>query len=162
MKTRDELVQQIRDERAAWHALLAEVGEDRMEEPGPMGEWTFKDLTAHLTFWQEWTITRIEAGPGGNPPTTWPAAMGTEDEIDDWDEVNGWIHEQHRYRPLRDVLAGADRTYELLAALIETMPEEDLMTPGRFWFDEPLVDAEFFGHRYEEHEPSIRAWLQTR
>lgn len=127
-----------------------------------MGDWTFKDLAAHLSFWVERTIARIEAGPGGNAPTPWPASMGSEDEIDDWDEVNAWIHEQHRDRPLRDVLADMDRSYERLVVLIETMPEEDLMTPGRFGFDGPLVEGEFFGHFHDEHEPSVRDWLQTR
>ncbi len=158
MKTRDELARLVHQERADWHALLAEVGEDRMDEPGPMGDWTFKDLAAHLLGWRERTIARIEAGPGGNPPTPWPASLETDDEI------NAWIHEQHRDRPLRDVLADVDRSYERLAALIETMPEEDLMTPGRFDFLEgkAFADVNVFGHLHEEHEPSIRAWLQTR
>lgn len=162
MTTRDDLVKQIHDEHAQWDALLAEIGEDRMEEPGPMGDWTFKDLAAHLLFYNERTIALLEAGPGEHPPPPWPASMGAEDEIDDWDEVNAWIYEQHRDRPLRAVLADTDRSYERFAALIATMPEEDLMTPGRFGFDKPLVDAEFFGHFHEEHEPSLRARLQTR
>jgi len=167
MTTRDELVQQIHDERATWHALLAEIGEDRMEEPGPMGDWTFKDLAAHLSVWGERTLARLEAGPAGKtPPPPWPVAMGSEDEITDWDEVNNWIYEQHRDRPLHDVLTERDRSYERFATLIETMPEDDLMTPGRFGFDgmeeKPLVEGDFFGHLHEEHEPSIREWLQTR
>lgn len=160
MKTRDDLIRQIHDERAAWNALLTEVGEDRMEEPGPMGDWTFKDLAAHLLGWREQTIQRFEAGPDGNPPKPWPASLETDDEI------NAWIRDQHRDRPLRDVLADTDRSYERLADLIATMPEDDLMTPGRFGFegmeDTALVDADLFGHLHEEHEPSIRAWLQTR
>lgn len=158
MTTRDGLVRRIRDERTAWHALLDEIGEDRMEEPGPMGGWTFKDLAAHLLGWRERTIGRIEAGPGGDPPTPWPAALETDDEI------NAWIHEQHRDRPLADVLADVDDSYERLARLIETMPEDDVTAPGRFdWMEgHALVDLDLFGHLHEEHEPSIRDWLATR
>ena len=65
MTTRDGLVRRIRDERTVWHTLLDEIGEDRMEEPGPMGDWTFKDLATHLLGWRQRTIDRIEAGPGG-------------------------------------------------------------------------------------------------
>ena len=161
MKTRDELVQQIRDEQAAWNALLSEVGEDRMEEPGPMGEWTFKDLAAHLLGWRERSLDRIESGPGGDPPTPWPASLQSDDEINDW------IHQQHRDRPLGDVLADVDRSYERLASLIATMPDDDLLTPGRWsatfdGMEGPLVDTDFFGHLHEEHEPAIREWLRTR
>ena len=47
--TKAALLERVRRERADWERLLAEVGEARMEEPGPMGQWTFKDLQAHLT-----------------------------------------------------------------------------------------------------------------
>lgn len=162
MKTREELLEEIAAERATWGALLAEVGEDRMQEPGPMGDWTFKDLAAHLAFWGERSLARIEAGPGGAAPVPWPAAMGAEDDIEDWDEVNAWIYARYRDRPLHAVLADMDQWFQRLTTLIETLPEEDLITPGRFGFDQPLVEGEFFGHYYDEHEASVRAWLGTR
>jgi hypothetical protein len=158
MTTRDDLLEQIRAERAAWYALLAEVGEERMEEPGPMGDWTFKDLVAHLLAWSDRTIARIAAGPGVYPPTPWPASMQTDDEI------NAGIYEQHRDRPLRHVLADMDGWFERLVRLIETLPEADLVTPGRhdFMGGRPLVEANFFGHLHEEHDPAIRTWLHSR
>ncbi len=65
--TKDELLASIEGERDAWNALVSEVGEGRMEEPGPMGAWTFKDLAAHLTGWRERTIGRIEAAGRSEP-----------------------------------------------------------------------------------------------
>ena len=155
MKTRDELVAQIRAERAGWHALLAAVGQERMEQPGPMGDWTFKDLVAHLTGWRERTIRRLEAGPGREPPPPWPSHLTVDDEI------NAWIYERQRDRPLPEVLAEADASFERLAAAVAALPEEELTTPGRFaWMEgKPLVAGDFFGHLHEEHEPAIRAWL---
>lgn len=165
MKTRDELLREIQAEREAWRALVAEVGPERMEEPGPMGDWSFKDLAAHLTAWHDRTLARLEAGPDGEmPPPPWPASLGTEDAIEDWDEVNAWIYAQHRDRPVDEVLAEADQFYERLAILIAEMPEEDLMMPGRFpgMGQRALVEADFFGHYHEEHELSVRAWLDAR
>jgi uncharacterized protein (TIGR03083 family) len=158
MTTRAELLQTIERERAAWRALLAEIGEERMQEPGPMGAWTFKDLTAHLLAWDERLLARIEAGPDGTPaPAPRPASLEGDDAI------NAWIQAHYRDRPLRDVLADMDGSYARLAALIEAMPEDQLLTPGRFDFMEgrALVEGAFFGHLHEEHEPAIRAWLQT-
>jgi hypothetical protein len=130
MQTREELLKHIQDERAQWQALVAEVGEARMQQPGPMGEWTFKDLVAHLLGWRELSIRRLEAGPGQEPPTPWPSQL-TED-----DEINDWIQAQSRDRPLRDVLDEADRSYERLAAAIGALPEADVTTAGRFaWLD---------------------------
>jgi hypothetical protein len=162
MKTREELLREIEAERAAWQALTREVGEERMEEPGPMGDWTFKDLTAHLVLWGDWMIARVEAGPGGSVPSPWPALLGAADEIDDWDEVNAWMRERHRARPLGEVLADMDRWFERLATLIATLPQDDLHGPDPFGLGKSVVDLEYFGHFHEEHEPSLRAWLQTR
>ncbi|HYI13993.1 MAG TPA: DinB family protein [Thermomicrobiales bacterium] len=157
-QTAQVALKDIREERALWHALLAEVGEDRMEEPGPMGDWTFKDLAAHLLGWRSRTIGLIEAGPDGNPPTPWPSSLTTDDEI------NAWIYEQNRDRPLRDVLEDLDQSFERLANIIERVPEGDLTAPGRFaWTgDQRLFQIDFSGHLREEHEPAIRAWLQSR
>ena len=71
--TKGETLAAIERERAAWENLLAEVGEDRMLEPGPMGDWTFKDLVAHLTTTSSismWNTSRLfaagsRAGPSG-------------------------------------------------------------------------------------------------
>ena len=155
MTTRADLLQAIDTERANWQDLVAEVGLERMEEPGPMGDWNFKDLTAHLTGWRVRTIDRIEAGPGVDPPTPWPAQLTTDDEINDW------IYTQNRDRPLRDVLDEHDQSLARVAAAIAALPDDDLLTPGRFdWLGGvALVDVELFGHLHEEHEPSIRAWL---
>ena len=154
---KEALLARIQDERAFWHALLAEIGEARMEQPGPMGEWTFKDLAGHLTGWRERTIARLEAAARGQeaPPAPWPAHLETDDDI------NGWIYQQNRDRPLRDVLSDADGSYERLAAALAALPETDLTTPGRFaWMGgRPLAEGDFFGHLHEEHEPSLRAWL---
>lgn len=153
--TKDRLLATIRDEREQWRGLVSEVGEERMERSGPLGEWTFKDLAAHLTGWRERTIARLEAGPGREPPPPWPAGLTGDDEINDW------IHERNRNRPLRDVLHDADESYGRLEAAIAALPEEDVTTPGRFpWMGgEALVAGDFFGHLHEEHEPDIRAWL---
>ena len=49
---KEALLAQIEAEHVSWRELLAEIGEERMEQPGPMGDWTFKDLVAHLGGWE--------------------------------------------------------------------------------------------------------------
>lgn len=129
-----------------------------------MGDWTFKDLAAHLTFWQDRMLARTARGPGASPPAPWLSSMGDEDDEDSWEEINAWIREQDRGRPLGDILEDADRSYERFAALIASMPEDHLMTPGRYEVmgDKALIEADFFSHLHEEHEPSLREWLRSR
>jgi hypothetical protein len=58
-------------------------------------------------------------------------------------------------------MADADRSFDRLAAALDSLSDEDLLTPGRFaWAGGgALVDGDFFGHLREEHEPAVRAWL---
>src|SRR5579884_1100926 len=42
----------LKAERARWDALLAQVGADRMEEPGVEGAWSVKEIVAHLTWYE--------------------------------------------------------------------------------------------------------------
>jgi hypothetical protein len=158
--TRDRVVAYIEAERAWWRDLVEEIGEERMTEPGPMGEWTFKDLAAHLLGWRERTIGRLEAAAAGRetPPSPWPAELDGDD-----DSVNDWIHERSRDRSVREVLDDVDRSYDRLAKSIAAIPEEVLTRPGALdWLgDQSLADLDPFSHVHDEHEPSIRAWLAT-
>lgn len=155
--SRDELLDRIRAEQHSWRALVDEVGRERMEQPGPMGEWTFKDLVSHLAGWRNRTIARLEAAGRGEPepPDPWPA------ELDDDDSINAWIHERDRARSLDEVLADYDSSFDRLAAAIAALPEEAVTEPEYLpWTDgRRLVEVDFFGHLHDEHEPSIREWL---
>jgi len=150
----------ITKEKANWQRVVDQVGQDRMEEPGVMGEWTFKDLAAHLTGWRDQTIRQIEAEADGlpEPAPQWPDNL-TED-----DDVNDWIYQQNRDRPLEDVLSDADSSFDRLANAVGMLSEDQLNDPALFdstgsrSLAEVMVNGMFFGHYYEEHEPDVQAF----
>jgi hypothetical protein len=156
-RTKEELIAEIRADRAFWRSLVDEVGRDRMDEPGPMGEWTFKDLAAHLAGWRNHRIAELEAAGRGEPlpPPPWPA------ELDEDDDTNAWIYQHARNRSLDEVLADYDSTFERLAAALEAFPPETLADPDAtpWTAGTALLDVDFTDHLHEEHVPSIRAWL---
>ncbi len=162
MSIKQQALAAIDAERAAWHELVAAVGTHRMNEPGPMGDWTFKDLAAHLTGWRQYSISRIEAVQRGepSPATPWPQ------ELTDEDAINAWIYEREHDRPLADVLADADATFLRLRAAVEAMSDEELADPRRFpWMEgrslgDVLISRSYFAHLHEEHEPDLRAWVE--
>jgi hypothetical protein len=157
---RAELVARCQRERQAWRDLVNEVGADRMTEPGPMGPWSFKDLAAHLLGWRDRTIARLEAAAEGReaPAPAWPR------ELQDDDSINDWIQARSDGRSVRDVLDDADRSYERLADAITALPEATVASSDALpWLEgESLAETDLFGHLYDEHMPSIRAWLATR
>ncbi len=155
--TREQLLERIQSEREIWRGLVAEVGRERMEQPGLMGDWTFKDLVSHLAGWRNRTIARLEAAARGEPEPRdpWPA------ELDDDDSINAWIHARDRDRSVDEVLADYDGSFERLAAAVAALPEEAVSRPGYFpWMEgRAVVEADFFRHLHDEHEPTIRDWL---
>jgi hypothetical protein len=155
---RETLIERIEAIRDRWRALAADVGEARMELPGAMGDWTFKDVAAHLTAWRRRTVDRLEAAGRGEPAPAprWPASLGeTEDH-----PINAWIHDETKDQPLADVLADTETTYDDFIAAIRTIPVEDATDPNHFeWLEGvSLVDSDFGGH-LTEHEPDVRGWL---
>jgi hypothetical protein len=157
---RAQVLARIEGEQAAWRALVEEVGRDRMTERGPMGEWSFKDLAAHLLGWRQRTVARFEAAAAGReePKPRWP------EELRDDDEINDWIQEQSGEQSLDDVLRDVDESYDRLASAVAALPERTITDPKAFpWLEgRALADVDLFGHLNEEHLPSVRAWLAER
>ena len=156
---RPRLVAAIKADRQAWRDLVAEVG-DRVDEPGPMGAWTFRDLAAHLMGWRERMIRRLDAVADARPepPDPWPV------DLDDDDAVNDWLQARAAGRPAAEILAEIDASYDRLAAALSRLPAEVLTDPdGLPWLDgAAAADVDWLGHFHDEHEPSVRAWLAGR
>ena len=152
-----QLLDDLKDEQAQWEALLGDIGEAHMTQPGVAGEWSIKDIVAHLTGWRRRTVGRFQAAMRHEPtpPPPWPPELPTDDEI------NAWMHASDRDRPLADVLAESRAVFQQLVDSLSAFPEAELLDPKRFeWMgDEPWNGAALFGHFHEEHEPDMRAWL---
>ena len=56
-----QLLTDLQDEQTQWEALLGEIGEEHMTQPGVAGEWSIKDIVAHLTGWRRRTVERFQA-----------------------------------------------------------------------------------------------------
>ena len=155
----EDLVGRVRAGQQAWRELVAEVG-DRVDEPGPMGEWTFGDLAGHLLAWRNRTIARLEAAGRREPEpaSPWPAGL------DDDDVINDWFRQQDQGRSAADLIAAYDQSFGRLAKAVEVLPPGMVTDPEAFpWLEgTPLAQVDPTSHLTEEHEPAIRAWLGGR
>jgi len=160
-KTKAELLDAMRAKRAAWESLLDEVGEARMLEPGVDGEWAVKDVIAHVTVYERWTLNRLQTGLRGEQ------YVRTElDQLEDVDQRNAGYHAIDSRKSLAQVRAEAQEAYAGLLALVESVSDDDLHNPARFGLRADAVPLDMiagngFGH-YEEHIPQIRAWLDRQ
>ena len=128
-----------------------------------MGQWTFKDMAAHLAAWRNTRIPMIEAIARGEPvaPPPWPSELAEDDN----EAINAWFQERDADRSLDDVLDDYDGSFERLAAAIEALPEDVARDANAIPWTEgtaAAVDIDFTEHLHEEHLPSVRAWLEGR
>jgi hypothetical protein len=151
--TRAEFLDLLRTARAEWDALLAAVPEGRMTVPGVEGQWSVKDVIAHITWHEREMLGVLQAR----------ALVGS----DLWDlplhQRNATIYVQNRDRPLAEVLAESRTVYPQLLAAVGELADADLTDAGRFadmpgdWVPWQLLAENTYTH-YRDHMPAIRAW----
>ncbi|KAF0107670.1 MAG: hypothetical protein FD146_1704 [Anaerolineaceae bacterium] len=153
--TKPELLQRIRDERRALEKVLARLTHPQMLLPGVDGEWSVKDVLAHISAWERnmlrWTGSLLR----GQPPAT----------PDPWDveRINAAIHAQVKDRPLAEALEEFRESYRAALALAESLTEKQLQTEypstwpmGPLW----LGVAANMNFHYKEHREDIEKWLE--
>ena len=137
-----------------WEDLVAEIGPERAEEQGPHGDWTFKDLAAHITDWENREMDLLE-DPEAEPP--WGPGLDT-------DEINAFIYQRSTERPLGDVLRDAWLVYDRLRGIVTGLSEKELNDHKRFpeldgkSLSDALVSGSYFSHIRDEHGKDLKAW----
>jgi hypothetical protein len=153
----------MRSERERWEALLAEVGELRMERPGVAGDWSVRDVVVHVTAYERGLVEWLEAASRGE---------SAEFPVLDHPDVeyrNAAILRENQGRPLEDVLLEAKQVFQRLLQLVRALSEEELTDPEHTeWFVKPrwkesrpiwkCIADDSYRH-CQQHIPDIRAWL---
>ena len=158
-----ELLDWLQEEYQKFEAFLDQIGETRMNQPGVAGDWSTKDIVAHLTGWQPRLTSNIQAAQRGEPepPAPWPTHIQEEDDI------NAWIYESNRERSVSEVLDESRRVFQEFLAVIEGLPDdiriEEIKHDRTYYVvwvnDQRFPAGEFFDHFHDDHEPDVRAWL---
>lgn len=159
---KQELIKWLTEEQQKWTLLIAAIGERRLEQPGVNGDWTMRDIVAHLTGWQRWLVARLQAAADGQPepPPLWPAELKAEEDI------NAWIYETNRKRPARQVLDDAESVHAQLLATLQALPDDcrieviEAKFPVVWVGGQRFAVGEFFHHFYDDHAADVRAWLE--
>jgi len=147
----------LEQSRAEWEALLAQVDEERMLQPGVAGKWSVKDVIAHVT-WGEREMAPIMRTRELVGSELW--------ELSD-DERNEIVYQQNRDRPLQEILQEEQQAYADLFEEAQALSDEDLNDSHRFkqmpeeWVPWQIIAGCSFKH-YQDHVPSIREWLAQR
>src|SRR5215212_8045204 len=124
--TKAGLLRELRAARAEWDALIAEVSPACMTQPGAAGDWSVKDIIAHLTSYDRWFVHASEAHFRGEMPPL----DGTEGM--DFEQRNQFRHKQTRDQSLADIQAESQQVFDRLLEVVEAHSEEFLTQPQQF------------------------------
>lgn len=140
--TKKQLLESIEAEQKALDQLLAGLSPAQMTQPGVVGEWSVKDVLAHLLEWQDLVLKWYVAGIKGKVPVT-PSEEFNWGQLP---ELNQQIYEKHRDKPLADTERAFRSSYRKTVNTIQIISEEDLFTRGRYaWTKNTTLGAYFIG-----------------
>jgi len=159
-----ELLQWLQMQNQQWEALLDQIGEQRMDAGGVAGQWSIKDIVAHLAVWQRGLNARLQAALRGEPepPPLWPAHLQADDE------VNAWIYAARHASSVREIVNESREVVQQLLAVVDELPDdariETIHHEGRDYYfvwlgDQRVQPGEFFDHL---HNDQIRSCVAQR
>ena len=158
------LLDEIRRERAALDEALAGLTPRQMTRAGvTRGGWSVKDVLAHLVEWQQMNLDWYAAGVRGEKPAM-PAPGYT---LRDLPRLNAMIYRKHHRRSLQAVLRDYRSCHQRVVALIEALPDTDLVTLGRFsWTGKSWTLSDYLRASTAAHylwaRTRIRRWRRAR
>lgn len=156
--TKAELLAVMRAERANWEALLAEIGEARFSAPLVAGEWSIKDVIAHITYYENAVVRWLDHVQRGErlPPSEFAGLS--------MDERNAIVRERNTDRELADVLRDSELSFNRSLDAVQRLRDEDLHALeftrriGADYSAHDMIEGDTYGH-YREHIEFVRGWL---
>lgn len=135
---------------AAAHVAFKEavlgIPEDRLSVP-MHGEWSAKDLIAHISSWNEFTSLDMRRLARGHVPCL---AAFREADVNEW---NAFLVRPRKLFPAGQVMAELEGCYDALAEALAAVPQA-MFEPGHMVGNILLI----VGGHYRDHAGHIRQW----
>ena len=149
-KGKDQAKKLLKRVDTAWAAFkesYAGLPDSLLMEPGVMGNWSVKDILAHVNTWEEEALKYLPVIVGGGRPPRYVTYGGI-------DAFNAQMTEQKRDLSLAEVRRQLDQTHRQLVDLIQRTPDDQLRGETRF---RRRLRLETYSH-YLQHAEAIREW----
>ena len=142
--------------------LVASIPNDKKVIPGVNGEWTVKDVLAHLCAWHSLIETWYIEGMAGNKPEM-PAPGYTWKTTP---QLNERIFQDHKNESLDLVFQNLRNSHSKVQGMIEKHSDEDLFTKKRYpWTGSTSMGSYFVSatsSHYQWAIDLIKKWLKSK
>jgi hypothetical protein len=138
---------------AAWAALKASYAglpDSRLTKAGVTGDWSVKDILAHVTTWEGESLKHLPIILAGGRPPRYVRYGGI-------DAFNAKTAAEKRGLTLAEVLSELDATHGRLVDLVRRTPEAQFTRETRF---RRRLRLDTYGH-YREHTRAMQAWREA-
>ena len=146
--TRDQVLQRL---AAAWQdfeASYAGLTPAQLRTPGVTGQWSVRDIIAHVTWWEEEALAHLPVIRRGERPPRYSTRYGGIDAF------NALRTAERRDLSLADVLRQHHDVHARLIRYVRHAPDELFTTETRF---RHRLRMDTYSH-YPIHSRAIRAW----
>lgn len=162
LTSKAELLEESQKEYETLEQLLEPLTAEQLAQPGRIGEWSVKDILAHLYEWQQMFFGWYDAGLRG-------AEVHTPGRGYTWSQLgalNQEIFETYRSAPLEEIRVKFQASHQRMIALIQERTEEELFKPGFYpWTGKGslagYIHANTGGH-YHWASAALRKQLKPR
>jgi len=125
---------------------------EALVEPGVVGDWSIKNMIAHVSIWEMEAIKHLPVIAAGNRPPRYSVTYGGIDAFNDQ------MMAKMLGLSLEETLRQRDDTHQQLIGYLRSLPSEILATNERF---RRRLRLDTYGH-YAIHTADIQAWQANR
>ncbi len=147
-----ELIRTVREAHQGMARLIEQVPDERLIEPA-MGDWSGKDVVAHMTSWHEHSTLVIGSLRAGREP------YDRNDPANSTDARNERTHHTHADDPPELARRAFGESFSSLLAALEPCTDEELFAVDRWpWTGgEALVETILWdtSRHYEAHRENL-------
>ena len=147
---RQQLLKKLDKAWVEFKESYAGLSDARLTESGVEGDWTVKDILAHVTWWEEEALKHLPLIIKEGRPLRYSTHYGGIDAF------NALMTERKRDLSFADVLRQQEAIHRQLITYLQSVPEEHFTQETRF---RHRLRLDTYSH-YPKHAKAIREWRE--
>jgi hypothetical protein len=147
---KQQILNKLEHAWATFKRSYAGLTDEQLVESGVAGDWSVKDILAHVSWWEEEALKHLPTILQGGRSPRYSVLYGGVDAF------NARMAEQKRGLALSEVLRQSDAIHLRLVQYIQDAPEEQLASETRF---RRRLRLDTYTH-YPIHARTIREWRE--